>query len=166
MMFPLINFDQIELGEANAMLAQWEHRMGPLRRANFATPVAHALFHNGRPVAIAVAAGLIRENVAGRPDLNRGNTIELARLCAERTGLCRVVLRLWREFVLPELPAQVAISYQDADLHSGATYRFDGWRRIGYSHSGTDRRSGRRGRNKWIWAWPPSTADAASTECR
>jgi hypothetical protein len=31
--------------------------------------------------------------------------------------------------------------------------RFDGWRRVGFSRSGIDQRSGRRGRNKWIWLW-------------
>ncbi len=44
-------------------------------------------------------------------------------------------------------------SYQDADMHSGNTYRFDGWTRIGFSSSGTDIRSGRKGRRKWIWHW-------------
>ena len=87
--------------------------------------------------------------------LVRDNTIELARLCATRSGLCRVALRLWREFVFPTLGYQVAVSYQDADLHNGSTYRFDGWRRVGFSRGGSvDQRTGRVGRNKWIWVWP------------
>jgi antitoxin VapB len=87
--------------------------------------------------------------------MTRENTIELSRLCAARAGLCRVALRLWREFVFPTLGYQYAVSYQDADLHNGNTYRFDGWERVGYSHSGTDTRSGRSGRDKYAWAWPP-----------
>ena len=51
------------------------------------------------------------------------------------------------------MPYTHAISYQDADLHNGDTYRFDGWKREGYSSSGNDSRSGRKGRNKWIWVW-------------
>ncbi len=67
---------------------------------------------------------------------------------------CRVALRLWREVVFPATCKQWALSYQDADAHTGNTYRFDGWHRVGYSHSGTDTRSGRTGRNKWLWVWP------------
>jgi hypothetical protein len=90
---------------------------------------------------------------AGCDYMTRANTIELARLCASRSGLCRVALRLWREGVFPLFGVQYAMSYQDADLHSGNTYRFDGWRRVAFSSSGTDQRSGRKGRRKWIWQW-------------
>lgn len=68
---------------------------------------------------------------------------------------------MWREFVFPVLPADFAISYQDADLHSGNTYRFDGWARLAFSRSGgIDQRTGRSGRNKWVWAWPADAARA------
>jgi antitoxin VapB len=114
----------------------------------------YALFFQGRPVAVAMTSPLIRENVGGLPHLTRENCVELSRLCAERRDLCRVVLRLWREFVFPLMGYPFAISYQDADLHTGNTYRFDGWKRMAFSHSGgIDQRSGRRGRNKWIWLW-------------
>jgi hypothetical protein len=112
-----------------------------------------------------MAASLIRECVGGGlGQLTRANTIELARLCAVRPGLCRVALRLWREFVFPRMGYEVAISYQDADLHNGNTYRFDGWTREAFSHSGTDKRSGRKGRNKWIWVWRRPAAMAAAEE--
>lgn len=119
----------------------------------------HGLFHNGDLVAVTTASGLIRHRVGGVPPelkdvLTRAATIELSRLCAARPTLNRAMLRLWRDCVLPSLPCQFAISYQDAFLHSGATYRNDGWQRVGYSHSGTDKRSGRKGRNKWVWLWP------------
>jgi hypothetical protein len=161
-LFPLVSFDAIDLGEANRMLVRWGHKMGPMQRPEFAEVPLHALLHDGRPVAVAMAAPLVRQHVGGGLDhLTRGNAIELARLCAERPGLCRVALRLWREFVLPQL-APAAISYQDADLHNGNTYRFDGWARAGFSSSGTDQRSGRKGRRKWIWVYPPEAA--TSTE--
>lgn len=158
-LFPLVSFDHITLDEANSLLIRWGHKMGPLERPDFnVPPPVYALVHEGRPIAVAIAASLVRERVGGGlAHLTRENTIELARLCAERPGLCRVALRLWREFVMPQL-APVAISYQDADLHNGNTYRFDGWARAGFSSSGTDQRTGRKGRRKWIWVYPPSAA--------
>lgn len=157
-LFPLVSFDQIGLAEANGLLAQWGHRMGAMERPTYAETPHFAIFHDGRPVAVAMAATLMRDHVGGGlAHLTRANAVELARLCAERPGLCRVALRLWREFVLPQL-APAAISYQDADLHNGNTYRFDGWQRAGFSSSGTDQRSGRKGRRKWIWVYPPEKA--------
>jgi hypothetical protein len=156
-LFPVVAFEEVSRADANAMLMRWGHKMGPMERGNLAG-VSYALFHLGEPVAAAMAASLIREHVGGGlAHLDRSNTIELARLCAVRPGLCRVALRLWREFVMPTL-APNAISYQDADLHNGNTYRFDGWQRAGFSSSGTDQRTGRKGRRKWIWVYPPAAA--------
>lgn len=151
---PMVSFESVQLVEANEMLSQWGHKMGPCIRGN-ARGWSHALMHEGNPVAVVITATLIRDAVGNAPGLNRDNTIELARLCAVRSGLCRVAIRLWREFVFPALGYQCAISYQDADLHNGNTYRFDGWQRIARSRSGTDTRSGRTGRDKWVWLYPP-----------
>lgn len=155
MLFPPVTFEPISLGEANACLAAWAHKMGPLERGDADRLPHYALRHEGVPVAVAMTSDLVRECVGGgNQHLTRDNTVELSRLCAARSGLCRVALRLWREFVFPQLGYQHAISYQDADMHNGNTYRFDGWRRIGFSSSGTDTRgSGRKGRRKWIWMW-------------
>lgn len=153
MMFPIASFDEISLPVANSLLESWGHRMGPLERGN-QSGVHYALFHSGEPVALAMTSTLIRECVGGGlKHLTRDNTCELSRLCAIRPHLCRVALRLWREFVFPSTGYEFAISYQDADIHNGNTYRFDGWKREAFSHSGTDTRSGRKGRNKWIWVW-------------
>ncbi|MHB1023360.1 MAG: hypothetical protein ACYC0Z_13220 [Acidobacteriaceae bacterium] len=153
MMFPLCEFSEIDLETANKCLDSWGHKMGSLQRGN-QVGVHYALFHHGEPVAVAMTSTLIRECVGGGlRHLTRENTCELSRLCASRSGLCRVALRLWREFVFPDLGYQFAISYQDADLHNGNTYRFDGWERQAFSSSGTDSRSGRKGRKKWIWVW-------------
>lgn len=155
-MIAMVSFDPIPLEEANRLLVLWGHKMGPCKRGN-ARGWSHALMHEGRPLAVTITASLIRETVGGAPHLNRGNCIELARLCAERPALCRVALRLWREFVFPALPYEYAMSYQDADLHTGNTYRFDGWERVSYARSGKDTRSGRAGRNKWVWVYPRRT---------
>lgn len=150
---PIAALVPITLDQANELLIAWEHKMGPLNRGNGYWR-CYALLHNELPVAVATTSTLIRETVATLPMLNRNNAIELSRLCAIRPGLCRVMLRMWREFVFPTLKFPYAISYQDADAHTGNTYRFDGWKRAGYSHSGTDSRSGRKGRDKWVWVWP------------
>lgn len=154
MLLNLINFDRVELDIANAMLSAWGHKMGELHRGNQGA-VCHALFHEGRIVAVTTASNLIAGVVGGGCHwMTRENTVELSRLCACRSGLCRIALRLWREFVFPKMGYEYAVSYQDSDLHNGNTYRFDGWDRVGKSRSGTDTRSGRPGRNKWIWQWP------------
>jgi hypothetical protein len=150
---PLVTFDQLKRGEANALLDAWGHKMGPCERGN-EQGLSYALMEEGRPVAVAMAMTLIAPNVGGgQSHLTRENCIELARLCAERPGLCRVALRLWREFVFPRMGYQYAMSYQDADIHSGNTYRFDGWKRMGYARGTLDRRTNRQGRNRYIWVW-------------
>lgn len=154
----------IPLESANAALSEWSHKMGEMHRPCAADIAAHGLIHDGRLVAVACTAGLIRETVGGAPWLNRGNAVELARLCADRPTLNRVALRLWREFTWPQFGRPYAISYQDADLHTGNTYRNDGWQRVAFAPShGTDRRSGREARNKWVWVWPPTAVEERPT---
>lgn len=160
-LLPLRWFDRIDLETANELLIRWGHKMGPCKRPEFNEHLPHALVHEGEPVAVTIAATLVRHSIEGLPAAryNRVNTLELARLCASRGGLCRIALRMWREFVYAPMQANGwdhAVSYQDADLHSGNTYRFDGWQRVAYAPShGTDQRTGRVGRNKWIWIYPP-----------
>lgn len=151
-LFPIAELTPLDLDVCNHLLVEWHHKMGPLKRP-IGTDRCYALLHNSEPVAVATTSTLIREAVGGAAELNRENCIELSRLCAVRSGLCRVMLRMWREFIFPASGYRYAVSYQDADLHNGNTYRFDGWKRVGFSHSGNDPRSGRKGRDKWIWVW-------------
>jgi hypothetical protein len=158
--WPLVSFEAITLGEMNACLLAWEHKMGPLQRPDFGFSRFHGLRHNGELVAVVAADQMIAPETCG---LRRHEALELTRLCACRPSLCRVALRLWREFVFPSLSDSWgkpwAISYQDRNLHDGDTYRFDGWVPIGTTRSGTDKRAAggepRRGRNKRVWAWHP-----------
>ena len=146
------SLEEIDRAELNRCLVAWRHAMGPCVRPTAGW--SHGLRADGRLVAVLASDTLIRAKVAG---LSRDKAIELSRLCAERPELCRVVLRLWREFVFRPLAQSQgltwALSYQDERLHNGDTYRFDGWVRLARSRSGTDRRSGRRGRNKTVWGW-------------
>lgn len=150
--FPDVAFRPTERDALNCCLVDWGRKMGPVRRPTGGW--SHALFVDGEPLAVVATDTLIRPRVAG---LGRHQAVELSRLCAARPDLCRVVLRLWRTVVFPILCEECgfvwAVSYQDAALHSGNLYRFDGWVRIGYSRSGTDPRTGRKGRRKVIWGW-------------
>ena len=168
-MFPVVALTECTLDQANVLLVLWGHRMGPLHRGNQGA-VCHVLLNGSHPVAVTTASNLISPVVGNANWLMRENTIELSRLCAERKDINRAMLRLWREFVFPTLNYQYAMSYQDADIHNGNTYRFDGWERVAYSSSGPDTRSGRKGRNKWVWQWPPSNigvqTDRASSQAQ
>lgn len=147
-----IMFGAISREDLNAHLVSWGHRIGEVRRPTRGW--SHGLSRDGELLAVVAIDTLIRERVAG---LSRPDAIELSRICAVEPGLCRVALRLWRLFVFRDLCAERgcrwAVSYQDAALHKGDLYRFDGWARIGQSRSGTDPRSGRSGRRKVIWGW-------------
>lgn len=151
---PLVTFEPFDMADANRCLDKWGHKMGACRRGATARgggSFAHALNIGGQVVGVTVTSELIRETVAGAPHITRENGIELARVCASRRDVCRVLVRLWRLAVLANLPHEWGVSYQDAALHSGDLYRFDGWTRGAWSHSGMDARSGRKGRDKWIW---------------
>ncbi len=163
MIQPIAHLAAIPLFEANDLLEKWGHKMGPLNRGNSGSLQVHALLAHGSPVAIATTSSLIRECVGGGlGHMNRSNSVELSRLCAAEPWACRVMLRLWRELVFPATGMRYAISYQDADLHTGNTYRFDGWKRAAYSSSGPDTRSGRPGRKKWVWVWERNIIAAES----
>lgn len=156
---PLVAFDAITLDEINRCLVDWQHKMGPLQRPDFGFARFYGLRHSGELVAVVAVDQMIAPETCG---LRREEAMELTRLCACRPDLCRVALRLWREFVFPSLSAAWgmpwAISYQDRRLHSGNVYRFDGWVALGQTSSGTDNRGAtgaRRGRSKTIWGWTP-----------
>lgn len=162
---PLVAFDAITLDEINGCLVAWGHKMGPLQHPDYGRSRFHGLRHAGELVAVVATDQMIPPETCG---LRRDEAMELSRLCAERPDLCRVALRLWREFVFPALASAWgtpwAISYQDRNLHNGNTYRFDGWVPVGQTRSGTDSRGAggdRRGRNKTVWAWNPDAAARA-----
>ena len=142
--------EQIGDGHVDEFLFANGHKMGSCLRP-IGKLLAHGLFVHDKLRAVAVTADLVAETCGG---LTRSEAIELARLCADDPALCRVMLRLWREFVFPAFGRPWAVSYQDEKLHSGNTYRFDGWRKIATGQrSGPDRRSNREGRVKTVWAW-------------
>lgn len=161
---PIAHLEQIDRRELNRCLTDWGHRMGPLSRPAFAIDSCHALFQHGEPVAITAASDTVRE-VVGSTGLRRDEVVELARLCAARRDLCRPMLRLWREMLLPAIAEAhgrwAAVSYQDEALHSGDIYRFDGWMLLGRAGRGgaPDKRTGRIPRRMKVWGWPVAQSD-------
>ena len=155
---PLVSFDAIEHADLNECLVLWGHKMGPLHRPRFGEfGGAYGLRHNGQLVAVVAHEKMIAAETCG---IGRHEAFELARVCAARSGLCRVAVRLWREFVFPDAARSGgyswAISYQDRVQHRGEIYRNDGWVRLGHTSSGTDQRGRegvRRGRRKTVWGW-------------
>jgi antitoxin VapB len=154
---PVFHVEPIERSDANRALTEWEHKMGPCKRP-MGIQQAHGVFAHGALVGVTITADLVSATCAG---FTRQEAIELARLCASRRDLCRPILRVWREFVFPAFDRPWAVSYQDEALHTGATYRFDGWVRLReHAHSGPDRHNQggdkavpRKGRTKTIWGW-------------
>lgn len=160
---PLVSFDAIDVDELNRCLVDWGHKMGPLYRPKFGhRGGAHGLRHDGQLVAVVATEPLIASETCG---VARVDGIELARVCADRPTLCRVVVRLWREFVFPAFDVTWGISYQDAVQHRGEIYRNDGWLKLGQTSSGTDPRARggmRKGRRKVVWGWTTDPVARAS----
>ncbi|MCA6305679.1 MAG: hypothetical protein IM628_12810 [Phenylobacterium sp.] len=155
---PIAHVAAIDREQLNRALVDWGHKMGAWNRPAFGQEWFHGLYHNGQLVAVTGAARLISERVSTSiSPLLRTSAFELGRLCASRPHLCRATLRLWRELIAPGIADEHGfrwvVSYQDAVLHRGDVYRFDGWVELGRSSSGTDARSGRTGRRKVIWGW-------------
>jgi hypothetical protein len=147
---PIQHIEQIDPAEADRTLISWGHKMGPCNRP-MGLIRAHGMFAHGSLCALTITADLVNATCAG---FTRQEAVELARLCAARPDLCRPMLRLWREFIFPCFGRPWAVSYQDEKLHTGNTYRFDGWvKLLEHASSGTDKRSGRVGRVKTVWGW-------------
>lgn len=159
---PLAGLVPVSMAEANALLREWGHYLGPVERP-FRSE-GWALDVDGSPVAIAVSASIVSSTVAG---LRCQEVVELARLCSRERWATRIMLRLWREVCAPRYacwtPA-AAIAYSQSSRHEGDLYRFDGWKVVkddaGSSGGGawsrkrfaTDAVHGRKKRC-WIWRY-------------
>lgn len=169
-MFPVASFSLLPAGEeglaqANGLIAQWGHEMGPIRRP-FGWE-CWLLAIDEEPVSVAVSVSTVSATVAGyRCD----EVVELGRLCS-RPGdewANRVALRLWRQVAGPRWhywPAKAAVSYSKNATHGGDLYRFDGWTRVSEDAGADcgpnatwskkrdpeDPRSGPK--SLWLWKW-------------
>lgn len=127
----------IDVDEANALLEEWGHYLGPVERP-FPPTDAYAFDVDGEPIAVATSDGIVGDTSAGYA---RCEAVELSRLCV-RPGerwATRVMLRLWREKCGPKWRCVkprsgqsplAAVAYSKNDRHDGRIYRFDGWERV------------------------------------
>ncbi len=116
--------------DANHLLVEWGHRLGPVNRPF--RQEAYTLELHGRPISVAVSASIVSNTVAGYA---RTEVVELARLCSApgSAWATRVMLRLWREACAPVWncwPVRAAISYSHNAMHKGDIYRFDQWEKV------------------------------------
>jgi hypothetical protein len=147
--------------EADALLTEWGHYLGPCDRP-FRNE-AWALDVMGEPVSVAVTSSIVSTTVAGYP---RKQVVELSRLASLERWATRVTLRLWREVAAPRyLPwtPTAAVAYSKNDRHEGRIYRFDGWDKItdtaGSNGGGTwtkprtagDQAAGQK--TLWLWKY-------------
>ena len=126
--FTVDGFVPLTLGEANRLLIEFEHNLGPCKRPFRSEPWAFLV--DGRPVAVAISASIVSATAA---DLHRTEVVELARLAAAERWANRLMLRWWREVGARRWscwPVKAAIAYSQNDRHEGRLYRFDGWRKF------------------------------------
>jgi hypothetical protein len=127
---PAAGLATITPAEANRLLTDWGHYLGPCRRP-FGTQ-AWLLDVAGTPISVAISASTVSTTAAGYPRLQ---LVELARLCTnpDHRWATRPMLRLWREIAgpaWPYWPVHAAIAYSANGRHDGGLYRFDGWTRV------------------------------------
>ncbi len=168
---PMVALSVLSIDDANRLLVDWEHKLGPVHRPF--TQEAYALELDGRPLSVAVSASTVSSHVTGRDGdtevrYGRQEVVELARLASapEARWANRVMLRLWREVCAQrwrDWPVTAAVSYSHNGLHTGQLYAFDGWRKInsncGSNGGGTYSRSrsasdavhGRK--SLWLWKY-------------
>lgn len=110
--------------------------------------------------------------------LERGEILELARLCADpvhRNWATQPMLRLWRQVAAPRWPhwpVVAAVSYSQNARHGGNIYRWDGWTKIAdnVGHSGgggawTRKRyataAAHGPKSLWLWRYQQDTGRVA-----
>lgn len=163
---PMAGMYPITDAEANALLVGWEHKLGEIHRPYRVD--SYVLEANDRPVAVAVSASLVSDEISGtdkhgqRVHWGRQECVELARLAGEPWAT-RLMIRLWRELCGSLWGRQIAVSYSKNSMHKGNLYRFDGWECIrtdaGSSGGGTwstqrtasDAVTGSK--SLWIWRY-------------
>jgi len=162
-MFPLVAFERIDDGLADARLIEWGHWLGGCNRPCGGRQ-SFGLFLEGDLISVAVSAMTIGPRSAER---DRRTVVELARLCSDpaHRDMTRVAIRLWRKCAASAWsskywPVEAYISYANRNRHTGDVYRFDGWQRWGNTRSGSVGKNARwsepglKIEPKSIWVFP------------
>jgi antitoxin VapB len=156
---PMVGLYPCPIEEANRLLVEWGHRLGPVNRPF--RQEGYVLELDGYPIAVATSGSIISPSVAG---YQREEVVELTRLAAAKPWASRVMIRLWREVCGPRWkswPVKAAISYSHNLMHRGNLYRFDGWEKVttNAGSGGGGRWSRKRTRDeavygpKTLWIW-------------
>ena len=144
-----VSLEPTPLATVRRLLDEWGHSRGYISR-----PIpcdAHVLRAHGRAVALTVTSELVHPPIAG--NLYRDDAVELARLCSADPAWTRVALRVWREAVWPPYRRKWAITYVEDHVHTGDTFRFDGWRRLARVGPAREPQTGRKTGPKTIYGW-------------
>lgn len=117
-------------GEANELLAEWEHPLGPCNRPFHQEH--HLLVVAGEPVALTVSASTVSPTISTH---RRNEVVELARIARapDAWWAMRPALRIWRQVFAPRWetwPVAAAYAYALPGTE-GDIYRFDGWELVG-----------------------------------
>lgn len=159
---PIARLEPIPNKDANKLLVDWEHKLGPCYRP-FRTE-SFAFFIREEPVAVAMSCSIVHGPIEG---YTTENLVELARLASSNKWSNRIMIRGWRELFAPLYAGwkiKAAVSYSHNALHGGNTYRTDGWRKV-CDKRGTDGKGGNWGRRgkgykntalhgkKTLWIW-------------
>jgi len=156
---PLLGLYSMDMDDANRLLVEWKHKLGPVHRPFHQE--AYGLELDGELIGLVTSGSIVNGPVAG---LQRNEVVELTRLASPNRWACRVLIRLWREVCGPRWPSWpviAAVSYSHNAMHTGNLYRFDGWTKVrddaGSSGGGT---WGRKRKNtdavygkKTLWLW-------------
>jgi hypothetical protein len=163
----IVRVEPIDRKTAGGLLIAWDHPLGPCDR-----PFGQdhwLLVVAGRPVALAVSASIISPTIRDEHDATwpRNRTLELARIARhpEAPWAMRVMLRLWREALVPEWThwtPELLVSYAMPGK-TGDIYRFDGWTFVRWtkpakpgasstwSHSSATDQLGDGRKGLWVW---------------
>lgn len=129
-MFPLVAVASCDVDDANRLLDEWGHTLGPCERPF--RQEAHVLTLEQVPVAVTVSASTVSATCGG---MARTEVVELARIARHpaHPWVLRPMLRIWRAVLAPAWPCwpvAAAVSYA-LPGRTGDLYRFDGWERVG-----------------------------------
>ncbi len=177
---PVDGFSPCTVDNANWLLEQWGHYLGPCHRPFgidcWTFDVA------GQPVSVAVGASIVSAHLVdddGNELFRRDQVIELARLCSVERWATRLMLRWWREVGAlrwSHWPVEAAVAYSQNNRHAGDIYRWDGWKRV-RSNSGSGQGGGTWTKHRdtahaavgpkslWVWRYPvPDLSGTAQSD--
>jgi len=136
---PICGGYPIDVEEANRLLIEWNHKLGPVERPFRQEAFGLEICGKGL-IAVAVSGSIINGPISIRNDegevvrsYDREEVVELTRLASNVKWANRIMIRAYRELLAPAWkcwPVKAVVSYSKNEMHSGNTYRFDGWAKI------------------------------------